>query len=590
MSRIVYSLLAGLPALLAIAAAPDTSVRWSTDSTTDPRFAAYENTAAGRPDLDLVNWIGQATTTVDAAIYNLTLANVADALVAAKGRGVRVRFIIERDNIAAPTTAPQLQKLTNAGIPWIDDTFSGTAGSNFMHHKFLVLDAGVSSSPVRDLTLTGSYNWTTQGTFLNAENMVTLRDGTAAQLFLTEFNTMWGSTTATPNAATSRFSTAKPADVPHPIQPGCPAAAATVVFGPKANLRQALLDAIVTADFEIFFSIDQMTDSAVQQAMLNRRAAVPGLVVRGVFEADTATTAGSSEYPAMNGDPVTGAWSPRADVLKDAVPSGGQLHHKYLLIDAAQENSDPVLVTGSPNWSLSGLTRNDEDFIVFHDAKLANDFLQEFAARYYEAGGTAMVAPAAGAFAAARPPYFPCGLESAIATGSTGSVQLNWSPALDLNNPISYQIFDAATPGGQNFLAPLATVSATSHLVTGLPDGAPRYFVVRSMDGGGRIDGNLIELSATPVDTIPPATPRLLLSKPVMAGSLTFAWIAVTADAAGGAENLQGYELYQSATPIFSGGPVASYVPSTLTTTRSVPASMTFFTLRARDAAGNLSQ
>jgi phosphatidylserine/phosphatidylglycerophosphate/cardiolipin synthase-like enzyme len=589
MFRRLSALLAGAAALALNAAAPEYAVHYSVRSTTDGRFAAYENAAPGRPDLDLVNWIGQATTTVDAAVYNLTLANVADALVAAKGRGVRVRFITEHDNIAAPTTAPQLQKLTDAGIPWIDDTFSGTAGSNLMHHKFLVLDAGVAGSPVRDLTLTGSFNWTTQAAFYNAENLVALRDAAAAQLYLAEFNTMWGSATATPSASASRFSTAKPSDVPHLIHPGCPASSATIVFGPQANLRQALLDAIATADYEIDFSIDQMTDDAVQQAMLNRRSAVPGLIVRGVFESDTATAA-AGEYPAMNGDPVAGAWSPRADVLKDAVSSAGQLHHKYLLIDAAHENSDPILITGSPNWTLSGLTRNDEDFIVFHDARLANDFLQEFAARYSEAGGTAMAAPAAGAFAAARPPYFPCGLESAAATGSTGSVQLGWSAALDLNNPVSYQVFDAAISGGENFLTPLATVLAPSYLATGLANGAPRYFVVRSADGGGMADGNVIELGATPADTIAPAAPRLSLSKPVTAGSLTFSWTAVSADASGGAENLQGYELYQSATPSFPGAPVASYVPATLSTTRSVPAATTCFTLRARDTAGNLSQ
>src|SRR5260221_12298626 len=109
---------------------------------------------------------------------------------------------------------------------------------------------------------------------------------------------MWGSASATPDPALSRFSTAKPADAPHLIPPGCPASPATIVFGPQGNPRQALLDAIATADYEIAFAIDIFSDDTVQQAMLSRRSAVPGLVVRGIFETDSATSTGS-EYPAM---------------------------------------------------------------------------------------------------------------------------------------------------------------------------------------------------------------------------------------------------------------------------------------------------
>ena len=588
--RPVASLMAlwGLSGFIpAAAVTPEYSAHFSLNAPSDNRFAAYENSAAARLDNDLAAIINQATITLDCADYNLTAPVVADALVAAKGRGVQVRFITEHDTVAQTATAAQLQKLTNAGLPWIDDTFGGQGGGNFMHDKFLVADAGVAASPVRDIMVTGSYNWTQQATFYNAENFVTVRDAALVQAYIAQFNVMWGSSGAAPDPVNSRFSTAKPADVPHPVHPGCPTVNATAVFGPKGNLRQALIDAVNSANFEIDFSIDIFTDDALQQAMLARRAAVPGLIVRGVFEGNTALSAGS-EFPAMNGDAVAGAWSPRADIFKDAVAGGGQLHHKYLLVDAAFENSDPVLVTGSPNWSGSGFAGNDENLIVFHDARLANDFLQEFAARYYEAGGAAMTAPAAGAFAAARPPYFPCGLLSAAATGSHGSVQLNWDAALDLNLPLSHQVYDASASGGENYSLPRLTTGATGAIVTGLSDGTTRWFVVRVSDGAGRQESNALEKSATPADLYPPRPPALTLVK-AAAGLLQYNWTIPPADTAGGAEAIQNFELYQAAVPQFSTSAAATYGATTTTATRSPPSGTQFFTVRAVDLAGNRS-
>ncbi len=62
------------------------------------------------------------------------------------------------------------------------------------------------------------------------------------------------------------------------------------------------------------------------------------------------------------------------------------LHHKYMILDA-NSASDPMVVTGSMNWSANGDDTNDENTLIIHDAAIANQFYQEFAARYYMAFG-----------------------------------------------------------------------------------------------------------------------------------------------------------------------------------------------------------
>lgn len=59
-------------------------------------------------------------------------------------------------------------------------------------------------------------------------------------------------------------------------------------------------------------------------------------------------------------------------------------HHKYLIIDQSNTGSDPLILTGSHNWSNSGESKNDENTVVVHDATTANLFYQEFHQRWLD--------------------------------------------------------------------------------------------------------------------------------------------------------------------------------------------------------------
>jgi len=60
------------------------------------------------------------------------------------------------------------------------------------------------------------------------------------------------------------------------------------------------------------------------------------------------------------------------------------LHHKYGIVDSSAPASDPLVITGSHNWSYSAETYNDENTLIIHDADIANIYLQEFEARWGE--------------------------------------------------------------------------------------------------------------------------------------------------------------------------------------------------------------
>ncbi|MGB0424117.1 MAG: phospholipase D-like domain-containing protein, partial [Flavobacteriales bacterium] len=65
-------------------------------------------------------------------------------------------------------------------------------------------------------------------------------------------------------------------------------------------------------------------------------------------------------------------------------PDGPVFHHKYCMIDHAVEDENPILITGSHNWSASAENINDENTLIIFDHSLANQFYQEYTQRRQE--------------------------------------------------------------------------------------------------------------------------------------------------------------------------------------------------------------
>ena len=61
----------------------------------------------------------------------------------------------------------------------------------------------------------------------------------------------------------------------------------------------------------------------------------------------------------------------------------GTMHHKYVLVDAGASQSDPTVFVGSHNWSAAN-TDNDENTLIVHDARVVNQYYQDFYQRISE--------------------------------------------------------------------------------------------------------------------------------------------------------------------------------------------------------------
>jgi phosphatidylserine/phosphatidylglycerophosphate/cardiolipin synthase-like enzyme len=75
-------------------------------------------------------------------------------------------------------------------------------------------------------------------------------------------------------------------------------------------------------------------------------------------------------------------------MLANADSANSIMHHKYLIVDQENSNNDPLVWTGSHNWSNNANNKNDENTVIIHDQNIANQFYQEFYARFIENGGS----------------------------------------------------------------------------------------------------------------------------------------------------------------------------------------------------------
>jgi len=336
----------------------------------------------------LVTLIGGATVSVDACLYSFSLDSVRDALIAAHNRGCDVRLIIDQNNSHADADV-----CAAAGIPYIDSGYGGNHGSGSMHNKFVVVD-GRDGDKYDDWVWTGSANMSISGSN-DLNNALAIRDYGLARAYTLEFDEMWGSDTQVANPAESRMGEAKLDDTPHQFTIN--GLEIEQYMSPSDGVTARVIEAIESAEKNIYFAMLAFTHNDISDAMRDQRDAVPELALAGVFEQDQGDCSSGSEYWRMHGDACApDPWSPAADVWLDtALSTSVLLHHKYLLVDAPcgpllkdAGVYDSLVLTGSHNWSYSAESINDENTLVIHDTSIANMYLQEFGARYWESGGS----------------------------------------------------------------------------------------------------------------------------------------------------------------------------------------------------------
>jgi phosphatidylserine/phosphatidylglycerophosphate/cardiolipin synthase-like enzyme len=337
------------------------------------------------------------------AVQELSLPGVAEALVERHRAGVQVKVVLE-NTYSTPWSEQhpalleahqrhrqeQLRRLgqgdavailQQGGVPLLDDTADGSAGSGLMHHKFLVAD--------RRVVVTGSANFSpscihgdpddprTRG---NVNHLLRFDSVALAELFAAEHSRLWGDGPG--GQPDSRFGTGKGGGgAQRVVVAGTPV---EVLFAPHrrddpANglrwLERQLAGARERIDMALFvFSSQPLADALAglhHRGVRLRLLADPGFASRSFSEVldllgvslpdrDCHLEAGNRVWQR----PLEGVGTPR-------LAGGDKLHHKLAVLDGRS------VLSGSFNWSPSAAHQNDETLLRIDSPQLAAHFERE---------------------------------------------------------------------------------------------------------------------------------------------------------------------------------------------------------------------
>ncbi|WP_399244350.1 MULTISPECIES: phosphatidylserine/phosphatidylglycerophosphate/cardiolipin synthase family protein [Synechococcales] len=361
--------------------------------------------------------IQRAETDIQMAVQELSLPRVAEALVAKHRAGIKVRVVLE-NTYSTPWSLQHQSELNphkrlrhtqlsaladrnhdgllssderragdavaileRGGVPLIDDTADGSAGSGLMHHKFLVVDGR--------WLVTGSANFTPScihgdagdsRTLGNVNHLLRIESPALSALFDAEFERMWGDGPG--GSPDSRFGIGKEAGPVQAVMVG--PTRVEVLFAPQrrrdpANglslLAERMSQAQTSLDMGLFvFSAQILADRLAelqQRGVRIRLLADPGFASRSFSEVlDLLGVALPDRFCKLEAgntpwqQPIEGVGTPQ-------LARGDKMHHKIAVIDAHQ------VITGSFNWSPAAAHANDETLLILHSPALAAHFSRE---------------------------------------------------------------------------------------------------------------------------------------------------------------------------------------------------------------------
>jgi len=325
--------------------------------------AQYLNNCLGDT---IVAYINRAKYTLDIAVYNYTSTFPAIAVAvnnAVNVRGVKVRWIYDINQ-------------SNTGIPLLNSSVKRLASPDgaaygIMHNKFMIIDAN-STDPSDAYVWTGSSNWNTQQFNDDYNNALVLQDQALAKAYRAHFNMMWGDTGMNPNAALSKFGSFKTDLGAHSFT--IDGVNVELYFSPADNVNSKIQAAINTANTDMYVGMSTFTYNSNASMLVTKHST-------GVYVAAIADPSASSSS-------VISTLSSGLGSLYKSYPGSDLYHNKFMIVDASNSCSDPLVLTGSHNWSVSADTKNDENTLIIHDATAANIYYQSFYANFTSFGGS----------------------------------------------------------------------------------------------------------------------------------------------------------------------------------------------------------
>ncbi|HEU0293244.1 MAG TPA: phospholipase D-like domain-containing protein [Anaerolineales bacterium] len=318
---------------------PTSGPAWWQVYFTDPLTINDPNNYAASIEGKLIEQINAAQSSIHIASFEFDLNPVAEALIAARQRGVDVRWVTDNEYGLVADTEPghgQFAMLQNAGIE-----VRGDNRTALMHNKFWIFDGKI--------LWTGSTNITKNGIFIQDNNAIVFSSPELAAIYEREFEEMWN----------GQFGPKSPSQLNEQslVLNGTPI---QVIFTSEdPALETAIIPLVRSATSSIRFLAFSFTDYPLAEAMIQR--AQQGVNVAGVIDKTQSGGQGSE---------LATLFCAKIPVRQDG--NRQFMHNKVIIID------ERYVITGSLNFSTSAEESNDENVIIIDNPDIARRYMQDF--------------------------------------------------------------------------------------------------------------------------------------------------------------------------------------------------------------------
>lgn len=334
----------------------------------------------------IIEQINTAKSTLDIAVQEINLTNLAKAIVAKKQEGIKVRIVIENSyNLPLNQLKNNdgLAILKQANIPIIDDREDGSKGSGLMHHKFIIIDGQKIVTGSSNFTLSDIHgdfeNLETRG---NANHILVINSVELANIFTEEFNYLWGDGVG--GKKDSLFGLQKPYNQEKILKVGD--TTIVVKFSPTSTAKSwrettngLISNTLKSANNSVDLALFVFSDQDIANTLKNE--SLQGIKIKALIDPNFAY-----QYYSEGLDLLGVALSNKCKFEKNNnpwqqpietvgipnLPQGDKLHHKFGIID------DYTIITGSHNWSNAANNLNDETLLIFYNPLIAKHFRREF--------------------------------------------------------------------------------------------------------------------------------------------------------------------------------------------------------------------
>ena len=296
----------------------------------------------------IIDFIDGAKKTLNIAVQEIDNKEIAEAIIRAKNRGIRIRVVLEADYLISGKIAPDAFKAKGSTHEVNRELYNAIlrarirVNSDFnpkiFHQKFIIRD---SLS-----VLTGSTNFTDTGVSQNLNHLIIFHDKNVARNYNREFNEI-------KNGHFGKY------NIGHNLTPKeikVSGVRVKILFAPDHNPEMEIMKQIAKANSRVDFAIFTFSKSSgIDDELVS--VSKRGVAIRGAMYSSQANQTWSAK------DTFKGSEAKLFLVPKKGLPNPKprKLHHKIMIID------EQIVIAGSFNYTAPANLTNDENIVILGD-------------------------------------------------------------------------------------------------------------------------------------------------------------------------------------------------------------------------------